>query len=168
MRPFFVSILIGITTLMSAQHVNSKSYDVLLKGLLSHSVKAIDVSDLDSMNNVQLVDSREPEEYKVSHMKGATFVGYKKLNEEALQKLDKDKPVVVYCSVGYRSEKVAEKLQKQGFEEVYNLYGGIFEWVNRGKPVYNSTGQTNDIHPYSWLWGQWLERGNKTSEPEGN
>ncbi len=81
------------------------------------------------------------------------------LARQHLKNLDKDKPVVVYCSVGYRSEKIAEKLEKEGFTQVYNLYGGIFEWVNQDNPVYNEKGKTNNIHPYSWLVGPMAKQG---------
>ncbi len=158
------SILSILLFTMAGQRVKSSSYDLLLQGLLSHTVKEVSVEDLQSMSDVQFVDSREADEYRVSHIIGATFVGYDKFDLSALKDMDKNKAVVVYCSVGYRSEKIAEKLQKAGFTKVYNLYGGIFEWVNQDKPVYNSAGPTNNIHPYSWLWGQWLSKGNKTSK----
>ncbi|MFQ5334631.1 MAG: rhodanese-like domain-containing protein, partial [Flavobacteriales bacterium] len=69
--------------------------------------------------------------------------------------------VIVYCSVGYRSEKIAEKLAGMGFGQVFNLYGGIFEWVNRGYPVYDEHGQTDNVHAYNHNWGLWLHKGNK-------
>jgi 3-mercaptopyruvate sulfurtransferase SseA len=67
--------------------------------------------------------------------------------------------VVVYCSVGYRSERVGERLKALGFRDVRNLYGGIFQWVNEGRPVYNATGPTRQVHPYSALWSTWLRQG---------
>ena len=153
---------------MSEHLVHSRLYDVLLRALLSHCVKEIGVDDVDDMQGVQIVDSREPEEYRVSHISGAIAVGYKTPDENAIETLEKTKPVIVYCSVGYRSEKLARQLENAGFKQVYNLYGGIFEWVNRGRPVFNASGQTDDIHPYSWLWGQLLERGHKTTRPPQN
>lgn len=163
MRILFISLFAFVFTTMSAQRVKSSSYDILLQGLLSHSVKEIGVDEVEAISGAQLLDAREKEEYNVSHIKGSTFVGYKNFDASTLSHLDKSKPVIVYCSVGYRSEKIAEKLEKKGFTEVYNLYGGIFEWVNQDKPIYNKGGQTRNIHPYSWLWGQWLSKGNKTT-----
>lgn len=69
--------------------------------------------------------------------------------------------VIVYCSVGYRSERIGEKLQDAGFINVQNLYGGIFKWVNEGMPVYNSIGPTKQVHGYSRSWGVWLQKGEK-------
>ncbi|UOQ70558.1 hypothetical protein [Hymenobacter cellulosilyticus] len=45
-----------------------------------------------------------------------------------------------------------------------NLYGGIFQWVNEGRPVYNQQGLTKNIHPYSALWSPWLSQGTKVYE----
>jgi hypothetical protein len=66
---------------------------------------------------------------------------------------------VVYCAVGYRSERVGEKLLEAGYSRVLNMRGGIFAWVNRGFPVYGDGGHTDRIHGYSRRWSRWLERG---------
>lgn len=150
---------------LSAQRVMSSAYDLLLDGLLSHTVNELSVAELQEMSDIQLLDSRELEEFQVSHLQNAIFVGYTDFSINALDTLNKDKPVVVYCSIGYRSEKIAEKLEASGFTKVYNLYGGIFEWVNQGHKVYNTIGATANIHPYSWIWGQWLSEGTKTTKP---
>jgi 3-mercaptopyruvate sulfurtransferase SseA len=64
--------------------------------------------------------------------------------------------------VGYRSEKISEKLKQAGFKDVSNLYGGIFEWVNQGNPVVDENGKiTDNIHAYSKTWGVWLNKGVK-------
>ena len=64
----------------------------------------------------------------------------------------------MYCSVGYRSEKVSEKLIKAGS----NMYGSIFEWVNQGRPVYDSDGVPTDrVHAFDETWGAWLLKGEK-------
>ena len=62
-------------------------------------------------------------------------------SEDVFEKLDPDKPVLVYCSVGARSQDIGKKLVQKGFS-VVNLYGGIFQWVNDELPVYDSLGQT--------------------------
>jgi 3-mercaptopyruvate sulfurtransferase SseA len=68
----------------------------------------------------------------------------------------------VYCSVGYRSEKVSEQLRQAGYQTVYNLYGGIFEWKNQGHPVVNAEGEpTERVHAYNRSWGVWLKKGDK-------
>ena len=70
--------------------------------------------------------------------------------------------MVVYCTVGYRSERIGEKLQKMGFQDVHNLYGGITEWVNQGHKVVDPEGnETPKVHTYSKDWGKWLKEGEK-------
>ena len=75
---------------------------------------------------------REKEEYDISHIKNAKYAGYYKFSLDQLNSIDKDTTIVVYCSVGYRSSKIAKKLIQAGFKDVRNLYGGIFKWVNTG------------------------------------
>lgn len=138
------------------------AYNLLLKGLYSHTVDITTVDSLKKMNNYALLDTRERDEYAVSHMADARWVGYNTFNYKSVADLPKDTTIVVYCSVGYRSEKVGEQLLAMGFTRVYNLYGGIFEWINKGQPVVNSENETtNHMHPYSKSWGIWLKRGEK-------
>jgi rhodanese-related sulfurtransferase len=142
--------------------VKSGAYNATLKTLLSHSVKEISVDSLAQIQEeVVLVDARELAEFEVSHLKHAIHVGYDDYDSTALLDLDRSKPVVVYCSVGYRSEKISEKLLKMGFKDVSNLYGGIFEWKNQGHPVVNDKGETEKVHAYSKTWGIWLKEGEK-------
>ncbi len=151
---------------MSAQagaQVKSKTYNFVLRTLLSHDVPEIMVDDaVKFAESAIALDAREKEEYDVSHLLNARFVGYKNFDLWLVKDLPKDKPILVYCSVGKRSEDISEKLMKQGFTNVYNLYGGIFEWVNDGHPVYDLKGrQTNKVHGYSKLWGRFLDKGEK-------
>lgn len=131
-------------------------------------VPYISVRELsDSYNEVILLDAREKREYEVSHLKNAIHVGYNDFDiEETLAYLSKaSQPIVVYCSIGVRSEDIAEQLKKRGFTRVYNLFGGIFEWSNHHKPVFNKEGKKTDrIHAYSEKWGQFLQSGTKVYE----
>ena len=80
-------------------------------------------------------------------------------------KIDKDQEVIVYCSVGYRSERLGERLQKMGFENVKNLYGGIFDWKNQGNNIVNENNlETDSVHTYNKAWSQWLYKGIKVYE----
>lgn len=71
-----------------------------------------------------LLDVRQPWEYEEDHIPGATLVPLGDL-KEGTQDLDPDKPTLVYCAVGGRSRVAAQLLSGRGFEEVYNLSGGI-------------------------------------------
>lgn len=137
----------------------------LLKKYNSESIPYITVSELVKENNdFILLDAREPEEYKVSHIKNAFCVGYDAFNikETALNLTDKNIKIIVYCSLGIRSEDIAEQLKNAGFTNVYNLYGGIFEWKNQGNPVVTRNNiPTEKIHAFNKEWGKWLHKGKK-------
>ena len=75
---------------------------------------------------------------------------------------DKNAKIVVYCSLGIRSEDVAEQIMKAGYTNVYNLYGGIFEWKNKDQKVVNEKGKaTENVHAFNKEWGKWLKKGKK-------
>jgi len=143
--------------------VQSRSYKLMLKGLLSHSVPEASVTDqMSSGVQIHLLDARERDEYEVSHLDGATWVGYDDFDLERVQGLALDDTILVYCSVGYRSEKVTEQLLEAGFTNVSNLYGGIFEWKNRGGEVVDTAGRvTENVHAFDRTWGIWLRKGKK-------
>jgi rhodanese-related sulfurtransferase len=104
-----------------------------------------------------LLDVREPDEFSVSHLRNAKLASSEKQAVDIIQALDTQQPVVVYCSVGYRSSKLAAKLQARGFQSVYNLEGSIFEWANQGYPLYRKGSKVNQVHPYNNRWGQLLK-----------
>lgn len=84
---------------------------------------------INTHHDFQLVDVRTPEEYNAQHITNAKNINWNSNDFEAkVGKLDKSKPVLVYCMVGGRSKKAAEKLQELGFTEIYNLDGGIMKW----------------------------------------
>lgn len=138
---------------------SDKAFDVMLSGLLRHSVPEVTVATLDTA--VLFLDARSRREFDVSHIPGAGWVGYDEFSSARTQGLPRDAQMVVYCSVGYRSEKIAERLRALGFRNVSNLVGGIFDWVNLGNPVVDSAGTTRRVHAYDRIWGVWLKRGEK-------
>ena len=77
-----------------------------------------------------LLDVRQPGEYEQSHLPGAKLVPLPQLSDR-MEELDPEKPVVVYCAVGGRSRAAAQLLSGKGFDEVYNLKGGIKAWEDR-------------------------------------
>lgn len=128
---------------------------------LSHSVPVIGVEELQgNTEDYIMLDCREIEEYQVSHLPGAQYLGYKKFEESQMVNIPKDAKIVVYCSIGYRSEKIGEKLKKLGYTDVHNLYGSIFEWVNKGNEVVTPEGEaTNKVHGFNKNWSKWIEEG---------
>lgn len=108
--------------------------------------------------NLLLLDVREPEEYAVSHLQDAQPAPSKDEALKALQGAPSDQRIVLYCSVGYRSSKLAQFLMKKGYTEVYNLEGSIFAWANEGRPVYRGKERVKVVHPYDKTWGRLLEK----------
>ena len=136
--------------------MKTKVYHALVKTLISHSIPEIKSHEIEGKDFVFL-DTRSQPEYDISHISGAKFVGYDDFAMSHIDGIPKEKPIVLYCSVSYRSEKIGEKLLEAGYSEVYNLYGGLFEWHNTGHEVVDSQGQvTNKVHGYGKLWGKWL------------
>lgn len=145
------------------------SFEEMKNEIISKTIPLISVQDLKKVEHTKkpllILDAREKEEYDVSHINKGKHVGYDNFKISSLKKVDKKTTIVVYCSVGYRSEKIAEKLKKEGFTKVMNLQGGIFDWINNGFPVYDNSGkQTQKVHAYNKDWGKWLTKGEKVYE----
>jgi rhodanese-related sulfurtransferase len=104
-----------------------------------------------------LLDARSPEEYAVSHLPGARRVNPDTSSFPALDTLPRDTAIVVYCSVGYRSARVAAHLRNEGFTNVANLRGSIFRWANEGRPVVRGDSTVRAVHPYNDTWGTLLD-----------
>jgi rhodanese-related sulfurtransferase len=139
------------------------AFDKMLNDLIDFEVPTITVTKLKQMqekDKVYLLDAREIREYNISHLPNATRIGYDEFSISAIKDIPKNATVVIYCTVGYRSGKVVEKLQKAGYTNVYNLYGSIMEWANQGNKLVDSKGQTTTkVHTYSKDWSKWLKRG---------
>lgn len=139
----------------------SIAYKALLSAFYDPEFPVIKPSEVKVLSEFQVVDSREIKEYEVSHLKGALWVGYDTFDITRVAGLDKEKPVLVYCTVGARSQDIGEKLVANGFKKVYNLYGGIIQWSNEGLPLYQNDKPTSKVHTYSKNWGIWLNKGEK-------
>ena len=161
-----VLVLLGVVACQrhqpDAPSTTNPLYSAMLRGLLNESVPFVSVAQLRQLPSPVLLDTREAPEFAVSHLRGARLVGYDAFSLAAVQDVPKDAPIVVYCSVGARSEKIGAQLQQAGFTNVRNLYGGIFEWVNEGQPVVKAANKPTDrVHAYSRTWGIWLQHGQR-------
>lgn len=140
--------------------VANPAYDERLTKLLPFRTPLIGVEELYAMEERPvLLDARARREFEVSHLPGAVFIGYgKDFDETSLRDIPKDADIVVYCSVGYRSDKMGQDLRERGFTKVRNLYGSLFEWANRGYPLVNPQGLPTDrVHTYNSKWGRWVD-----------
>ncbi len=161
--------LILFSMFISQQGFSQFLYEQQLKLLYKNTVPVISAANLNQMlkqkSPVYLVDARSPREFAVSHLPGAQFVNHETFQISQVKNIPKNARVVVYCSVGVRSEQVGEKLKKAGYQQVQNLYGGIFSWKNEGFPVVNNRQEpTDSVHTYNKYWSVWLRNGVKVYE----
>ena len=105
-----------------------------------------------------LVDVRAPEEFAVSHLRGAVNL---RMNGEVLEAMARQRPArtVLYCSVGFRSSRLANAVARQGVRDVFNLEGSIFQWANEGRTVYRGNKVVQQVHPYLKRWTGLLNQG---------
>lgn len=149
-------ILLSCISLIG-QKVQNEDFQKLLEKELVHDVPEIDVSTLLLMENYVLFDARSIEEYNVSHIQGAEHVDFVHFDLQKMKDVSKKQAIVVYCSVGSRSEKVTRLLIQAGYGQTFNLYGGIFEWCNAGQPMYSNQNQiTKKIHGVTPYWSEWV------------
>ena len=159
--PFCILLFIGFG--LQAQH----SIDAVLKAFNENSIPYISVSEarmLQLHNEATVLDAREWYEFEISAIPSAKYIGYQSFSPEKILQYvtDKTSPIIVYCSVGIRSEDIALEIKKLGYTNVKNLYGGIFEWKNKGFPVIDLQGNTTEkVHTFSKAWEKYLEKGIK-------
>lgn len=155
-------IIFSIILTSSAAFGQSAEYEKVLNRYYNDfpTMTCSEASKLTSAKNVHFLDTREKNEYNVSHIKGAKCVGYDDFKMSSVDDIPKDATIIVYCSIGARSQKIGEKLEKAGYKNVQNLYGGFFQWSNSGYPKYNAEEKvTEKIHGYSKHWGKWITKG---------
>ena len=160
------TISLIITLFVALTAAAQSAYDKKLAFLYRNTVPTITPAEaqkkITNHEKIVFIDSRAKEEYNVSHIKDATFLNYDSYTTDDLKKLPIDTKIIVYCSVGYRSERIGEKLLSLGYKQVYNLYGGIFEWKNKGYTIVNKINQpTDSVHTYNQNWSKWLINGVK-------
>ncbi len=168
MKKLIAVLIVTIIAFLPGHSAAQGAYDVLLSTLYSNTVPTISSDSLEAVKKRQaplLLDTRAESEFQVSHLPEARWIDYETFAPEMVKDVAKDRPIIVYCSVGYRSEKIGEKLKSLGYSNVQNLYGGIFEWKNEGHTVVNSKNQpTDSVHCYNKLWSVWLKKGIKVYE----
>ena len=128
-----LSAAIGMTSCQGGNNAPAGAAQTAVNEKLS-------VADFDQKLNATpgavLVDVRTPAEYAEGHLKGAANTDFTAGDfEEKIGRLDKSKPVFIYCLSGGRSSSAAEKMKAMGFTAVYNMDGGIMKWRSANKPV---------------------------------
>lgn len=166
----FFSVSLIILSLMNSNKSFSQSdFEKKVNSLVKGTVPQIKSNELENKLSENqkpiLLDTRSEEEFAVSKIKGAEFIDYDNFNKNMVNHIPTDQEIIVYCSVGYRSEKIGEKLRELGYTKVLNLYGGIFDWKNTEHVIVNPQGQeTDSVHTYNKSWSKWLYKGVKVYE----
>lgn len=159
MKNIILSFLLLISFAGSAQ---TAAYKKMLKEYYSEFPTISLSSALSHLkkSDATFLDIREKKEFEVSHIRTAIQLSPDSEDLSALKNVDKKSLIIVYCSVGARSQTFGEMLKKKGFTNVVNLYGGLFNWTNHQFPLVDSNGKsTTKIHGYSKDWGKWVTNG---------
>jgi len=125
-------ILLVAFTIFSCSLINNESINQM------NSDELIEFIEL---NDAILVDVRTEDEYNSGYIENSLNIDYFS-NDFSVNadKLDKNTPIILYCRSGNRSSMSANKISKLGFKEIYNLEGGILEWIEEGNAiVFNDT-----------------------------
>lgn len=158
-RPFATLMLLLTLGLLSGTSFSGPSWRILKAAIRQQFLNVPQISletfEHQRSDRTLVVDVRRPEEYAVSHLQGAVNLQdadaiLRQVQAQAATE------IVVYCSVGYRSSRMAQTLQQKGWQRVANLEGSIFEWANSGRPVYRNNQPVQVVHGYNNTWGKLL------------
>jgi len=127
------------------------------------SVEQISIDTLDGWmrrpeRSLLLVDVRSPEEFAVSHLRGAVNLQTPEQIAAAVQE-QKPSRTVLYCSVGFRSSRLVHVLKERGVGNIMNLEGSIFQWANEGRAVFQGEVPVQQVHPFGNRWAGLLREG---------
>ena len=109
--------------------------------MLINQVNSDELLEFIDINNAVLIDVRTNDEYSSGYIENSLNIDYLSIDfNQNVEELDKNTPIVLYCRSGKRSSRSANILSKLGFKEVYNLHGGILDWIEAGNSViFNDT-----------------------------
>jgi rhodanese-related sulfurtransferase len=109
--------------------------------------------------SVQILDVRSSEEYNSGHIKNALLADWRDPLEfnRRIGFIDKDKPVYVYCLGGGRSSAAAAKMREIGYQQVFELQGGMNAWKSanksiEGKTTQNQIGRCGSLYQSECIW----------------
>ena len=90
---------------------------------------------LDAGENIKLIDCREQNEWDEAHIEKAEFMPLSNFASEMEKLSDKGETLILQCRSGKRSLQACMMLQGEGFENLFNLEGGIMAWSEKGYPT---------------------------------
>lgn len=161
---YIYKLLIVFTIIISSPLIYAQEIDEDFKKMIERKYDEFPTIDPSAAENkvnkkTYFLDTRELNEYKVSHLPNAIHVGYDELDWSAINTIDKDAEIIVYCSIGVRSQDIGKRLNEVGYSNVKNLYGGIFLWADQSRVMEDTKGNsTNKVHGYNKYWGRWIKK----------
>ncbi len=101
---------------------------------------------INQTEGAQIVDVRTPGEFGGGHLENALNIDWNGSEfESQLATLNKNAPVFVYCLSGSRSRRAAKEMRKAGFQEVYEMSGGMMDWRSNEMPEVSKKGSANSM-----------------------
>ena len=152
----FLCLIILSQTLVAAESLTDvakkRKIDEMYEGYKKHFPKVKDFSveqilQLKDRRKIILVDIRKTEEQAVSMIAGAI----PEIEFRRKPSAYRDYIIIGYCTIGFRSGKLARKLKKKGIS-MYNMQGGILAWLHAGGIVHKDGKPVNRVHVYSRKW----------------
>ena len=124
MKYFFI---LSFTLIFSCNLINNDEIN---------EIDSDELTEFLQINDAILLDVRRADEYINGYIENSINIDY--ISYEFVtntERLDKNKPIILYCRSGRRSYLSAIKLSENGFKEIYNLEGGIISWIEIGNSV---------------------------------
>jgi len=134
-RQISITILCTVVLFVCCGGVNIQSVDVEEFEQRLYATKA-----------EQLIDVRTPQEFAKYHIPSAKNIDFRTPDfKKEIEKLDRTKPVLIYCLSGARSKEALNVLREAGFTTVYELDNGINAWSKAGKPLVEDLSGTGEL-----------------------
>ncbi len=141
MKKFIILLLaFTVSVAYSCTNPNSQSKSTTVEVQEASIAKNVPAKDFEELINSKidaiLLDVRTPKEVAEGHLANSLNIDfYSDDFKSELAKLDKTKPVLVYCHSGKRSGNTMKELKEMGFKEIYNLETGIVGWEKASLPI---------------------------------
>lgn len=139
MRYLLISLLVSLVSCgpSSPKHVDLEPPAIELNAAIKQLSPTEAAAWLASTPNARIIDLRMDEEIaREGKIAGAVHQDFfQPSSQEALQKLDKQQPLLLYCALGGRAKQAAAELHQQGFKNLAILKDGLNAWLKEGQPV---------------------------------
>jgi len=137
---FLLTLTLFTLTFTSCQKKGNKAQPIKTHKSSQLNVQNVDVIGFNNeilKNDAILVDVRTPAEYAKGHIPNAINIDWENPSyfNSNINKLAKNKPVLIYCRSGHRSGLARDAMKKMGFTSIYNLNHGILSWNAAKMPI---------------------------------